>query len=59
MSIGLSWYAIFSQGNQSCLEARQICQIASGLAYLHGLNPPVVHGDIKGVGALTTLLFIF
>ncbi|KAG8944573.1 hypothetical protein FRC04_001696 [Tulasnella sp. 424] len=24
-----------------------VSQIASGLAYLHGLSPPVVHGDIK------------
>ncbi|KAF8680700.1 hypothetical protein AX14_004496 [Amanita brunnescens Koide BX004] len=29
-----------------------ICQVASGLAYLHGLNPPVIHGDIKGSNVL-------
>lgn len=33
-------------------EANQIPQAADtarGLAYLHGLSPPVCHGDIKGV----------
>ncbi|KAF8633261.1 hypothetical protein AX17_004437 [Amanita inopinata Kibby_2008] len=28
------------------------CQIACGLVYLHGLNPQVVHGDIKGSNVL-------
>ncbi|KAJ4477784.1 kinase-like domain-containing protein [Lentinula edodes] len=27
-------------------------QIAEGIAYLHGLDPPVVHGDIKGANIL-------
>ncbi|KAE9403870.1 kinase-like protein [Gymnopus androsaceus JB14] len=29
-------------------------QIAQGLAYLHELDPPVVHGDIKGANILIT-----
>ncbi|THU83993.1 kinase-like protein [Dendrothele bispora CBS 962.96] len=27
---------------------RLVVQIASGVAYLHNFNPPVVHGDLKG-----------
>lgn len=33
----------------------QVTQIASGLAYLHGLDPPVVHGDIKAVRIILVL----
>jgi serine/threonine protein kinase len=30
----------------------QVRDIASGLEYLHNLDPPVVHGDIKGVSRM-------
>ncbi|KAJ3756534.1 kinase-like domain-containing protein, partial [Lentinula raphanica] len=29
-------------------------QIAQGLVYLHGLEPPIVHGDIKGANILVS-----
>ncbi|KIK65938.1 hypothetical protein GYMLUDRAFT_952767 [Collybiopsis luxurians FD-317 M1] len=31
---------------------KHIIQIAEGLVYLHGLDPPVVHGDLKGANIL-------
>ena len=27
-------------------------QIAQGLDYLHGQDPQIIHGDLRGVGAL-------
>ncbi|KIK65940.1 hypothetical protein GYMLUDRAFT_952936 [Collybiopsis luxurians FD-317 M1] len=30
-------------------KLKHMIQIAEGLEYLHGLDPPVVHGDLKGV----------
>ncbi|KAK7462966.1 hypothetical protein VKT23_007547 [Stygiomarasmius scandens] len=33
---------------------RCINQIAEGMNYLHSLNPPIVHGDIKGVNVLVS-----
>ncbi|KAK0442716.1 kinase-like domain-containing protein [Desarmillaria tabescens] len=29
-----------------------ITQVAEGIAYLHGLNPPIVHADIRGANIL-------
>ncbi|EEB91595.1 hypothetical protein MPER_10021, partial [Moniliophthora perniciosa FA553] len=31
-----------------------VTQIASGIAYLHSLDPPVIHGNIKGANVLIT-----
>ncbi|KAJ3975898.1 kinase-like domain-containing protein [Lentinula raphanica] len=31
-----------------------IAQVADGLQYLHGLDPPVIHGDIRGANILIT-----
>ncbi|KAK2463096.1 hypothetical protein APHAL10511_004751 [Amanita phalloides] len=42
----------YLQANPQADRLRLICQVASGLAYLHGMNPPVVHGDIKGSNIL-------
>ncbi|KIK53341.1 hypothetical protein GYMLUDRAFT_1026563, partial [Collybiopsis luxurians FD-317 M1] len=28
-----------------------LCEIAAGLHYLHSRDPPVIHGDIRGVHA--------
>ncbi|KAJ3859075.1 kinase-like domain-containing protein, partial [Lentinula novae-zelandiae] len=29
-----------------------ISQVANGLQYLHGLDPPIIHGDIRGANIL-------
>ncbi|KAJ3753589.1 kinase-like domain-containing protein [Lentinula raphanica] len=34
--------------NPSADRLKLITQVASGVAYLHHFNPPVVHGDLKG-----------
>ncbi|KIK59390.1 hypothetical protein GYMLUDRAFT_44736 [Collybiopsis luxurians FD-317 M1] len=31
-----------------------ISQVANGLQYLHGLDPPIIHGDIRGANILVT-----
>ncbi|KAJ4490796.1 kinase-like domain-containing protein [Lentinula aciculospora] len=31
-----------------------ISQVADGLQYLHGLDPPIIHGDIRGANILIT-----
>jgi hypothetical protein len=31
------------------LSPVQVREIAAGIEYLHGFQPPVVHGDIRGV----------
>ncbi|THU92124.1 kinase-like protein [Dendrothele bispora CBS 962.96] len=41
-------------------KLKLIREIAEGISYLHGLNPPIVHGDIKGVShsrSLRCILF--
>ena len=40
---------ISSLSLSSRLKSNQLHQGAEGLLYLHGLDPPLVHGDIKGV----------
>lgn len=38
---------------QSDHAISQVIDTAQGLQYLHGLSPPVCHGDIKAVGPVT------
>ncbi|KAK0222967.1 kinase-like domain-containing protein, partial [Armillaria nabsnona] len=33
---------------------RLVSEVASGMAYLHSLNPPIVHADIRGENILVT-----
>jgi len=40
--------------NDSCNRLKLLHEVALGLAYLHGLNPPIVHGDIKPDNVLIT-----
>ncbi|KAJ3967961.1 kinase-like domain-containing protein [Lentinula raphanica] len=35
-------------------KLQYMIQIAQGLVYLHGLEPPIVHGDIKGANILVS-----
>ncbi|KAF9068273.1 kinase-like domain-containing protein [Rhodocollybia butyracea] len=44
----------YAQKNPLDLDAKlkHTAQIAEGLVYLHGLDPPVAHGDIKGANIL-------
>ncbi|KAG8922213.1 hypothetical protein FRC01_014319 [Tulasnella sp. 417] len=39
--------AEYLQRNPDADRLRLICQVASGVAYLHGRKPVVVHGDLK------------
>ncbi|KAF9072307.1 kinase-like domain-containing protein [Rhodocollybia butyracea] len=34
------------------MKLKHAAQVAEGLVYLHGLDPPVAHGDIKGANIL-------
>ena len=34
------------------ISSPKIIQIASGLYHLHSRNPPIVHGDVKGVSKI-------
>jgi hypothetical protein len=44
-------------GSLICLL--KIRDIARGLNYLHTLNPPIVHGDLKGVSTPGCDTFFF
>ena len=37
----------------------QVCQIVDGVEYLHTLDPPVTHKDIKGVRSTRSRLELF
>ena len=37
--------------NQTQTSARQLCGVAAGVHYLHSLDPPIIHGKIRGVRA--------
>ncbi|KAG8949533.1 hypothetical protein FRC04_008466 [Tulasnella sp. 424] len=39
----------------SATRLRIVMDVASGLVYLHGLDPPICHGDIKPVSVTVTL----
>ncbi|KAF9065339.1 kinase-like domain-containing protein [Rhodocollybia butyracea] len=36
------------------MKLKHAAQVAEGLVYLHGLDPPVAHGDIKGANILVS-----
>lgn len=37
--------------NQTQTSIRQLCGVAAGIHHLHSLDPPIVHGKIRGVRA--------
>ncbi|PBK81427.1 kinase-like protein [Armillaria gallica] len=44
----------FLERNPCHNRLQSITEIARGMAYLHSLNPPIVHGDIRGANILVT-----
>ncbi|KAK0220907.1 kinase-like domain-containing protein [Armillaria nabsnona] len=42
----------FLERNPCHNRLQSITEIARGMAYLHSLNPPIVHGDIRGANIL-------
>ncbi|KAH7909351.1 kinase-like domain-containing protein [Hygrophoropsis aurantiaca] len=40
------------RNNPNANRESLLCQVAAGLAYLHGQKPPIVHGDMKGSNIL-------
>ncbi|TFK39393.1 kinase-like domain-containing protein [Crucibulum laeve] len=44
----------FLEGNPHHDRFTSICEIVEGVRYLHGLDPPVTHKDIKGANILVT-----
>lgn len=39
-------------------KSLQLIDVACGLSYLHEQGPPIIHGDLRGVGEDTTFIAI-
>ncbi len=55
-----SWYvATFSFYDEVLIVPSQIFGIAEGLRVLHSMKPPVIHGNMRGVGLLLIITLAY